>query len=365
MPTAGLGSCSNWPLAAGASGQMVLAIQQRSRAEAFAEVTSALSVEGAPQLRTVALVAAHLRAECEAYAVREAGGVHTSRLIAAVVRDLSGLLGLQEDAARSLANEVLSSLGATGDLWRAAGGYWHATPPRSVSLPSGHAFLLGSSSVRPGTDVGQGPVRYLKSVVPQTVPTQAFDDWLGREDSIEVWMEKALRSYRTRLQPSGLPADHLQIYAPDQARDSSRPRWLDARDFEATGVTLRLCRASAKPAEIYNRPYFLGEFVRDRDGVRLLRATPVTHDHSRRFRFAFDTALTAKRFVRVSREGETVHLSIANDLPSEEAKVLALGWNAAEAPSPAVRRMVFPVRAVPFVGHAFARLGMILGGGIS
>jgi hypothetical protein len=200
--------------------------------------------------------------------------------------------------------------------------------------------------------------------MPQAVAAQPFDDWLGREDSIEAWMEKASRSYRARLQTSGVPADHLQIYAPDQARHLSRSRWLDARDLEVTGVTLRLCRASAKPAEIYDRPYFLGEFVRDRDGVQLVRAAPVTHDHSRRFRFAFDAQLMVKRLVRMSREGETVHLSIANDLPPEEAKVLALGWNVSEAPSPTVRRMIFPTRAMPFVGHAFSRLGMILGGGI-
>lgn len=344
---------------------MVLVIQQHSRAEAFAEVARVLSVDGAPQLRTVAVIAAHLRATCEAFAVRVPGGVHTLRLVAEVVRNLSGLLGLHENAVRTLTIGVLSSLGATGELWRTAGGYWNATPPRVVVLSSGNSFLLGAASVLPETVVAQGLVRYLKSTLPQPVAAQPFDDWLGREDSIETWMEKALRSYRARLQPSGVSADHLQIYAPDQARHLSRSRWLNARDFEATGVTQRLCRVSAKPTEVYNRPYFLGEFVRDRDGVQLVGAAPVTHDHSRRFRFAFDAQLTAKRIVPMSREGETIHLSIANDLPPEEAKVLALGWNVSEVPSPTVRRMIFPARAMPFVGHAFSRLGMILGGGFN
>src|SRR5690606_27274909 len=141
------------------------------------------------------------RAVCEVYGRRDEGGVHTSRLIATVIRSLSGLLGLPEDAARTLTNSVLSGLGETGDLWRAVGGYWQTTPARSVVLPSGQSFLLGAASVAPGITVGQGLVRYLKTAVPQTVPSLAFDDWLGREDRIEVWMDQALRSYRARLQP--------------------------------------------------------------------------------------------------------------------------------------------------------------------
>jgi hypothetical protein len=338
---------------------MVLEIQHRSRSEALAHVASALSIEGSPPLVEVGVMAAHLRAGCELNCEPNGAGVHTSRLIEMTIRNLAGLLDRTNDI-RPFAHEVLNRLGASGDLWRSEGGYWQTTPARTIVLPSLQSFLLGTLSDVPGAVVAQGAVRYVRTNLSQNVPTQGIDDWLGREDPIDVWMEKALRSYGSRMQQSGLVADHLQIYAPEQARRLAQPSWIDARDFEIGSMGLRLCRATATKTTIYNRPYFLGQFVRDNKSVRLARAASVTHAHSRRFRFAFDTALSARRRVRVKQEGDTIHLTIANDLPSEEQRVLALGWNAGEASSPAVRRLMFPARAMPFVAHAFARLGILI-----
>lgn len=340
---------------------MALTLQRRSRLEALSDITLALGVQGSSEIAEVGVVAAQLRAICEAYGLRERSGVHTTRLVEAVLRNVVGLVERSSDA-RTTIHAVLDSLETTGDLSRSGGGYWHATPARAVCVPSGEALLLGAHSLQPALFIAQGVVRFAAKGLPPNTPVQGIEDWLGHEDPIEVWTSRALRHYENRLQQSGMPADHLQIYAPDQGRRLSRSSWVDAAEFTVAATELRLCRASETKAAIYSRPYYLGEFGRDAAGVRLLRAAPVAHDHARRFRFGFDDRLSARRLLRPRRQGATVHLTIANDLPVAEQRVLALGWPVEGGSSPAVRHLTFPVRAMPFLVRALARLGVLIEG---
>lgn len=338
---------------------MPLSLSILSAREAMDGAMAALAIEGALPATHRALVADHLRAACEADGARDARGVFTGRLTDMIEANLGGLLGPAE--VRPLAKSVLEGLGETGDLWRAPGGYWHSTPPRVVSLAGGPSFLLGALPSRTGNYIAAGAVRYA-TTRSGALFVEDFDDWLGRTEPLPVWMTKALKAYRQRLQPAAVPADHLEIYAPDQAVRQSRSRWVEAREADLGSVTLRLCRAQATQTAIYNRPYYLGDFGETSDGLLLRAATPVTHEHARRFRFAFDDAFAANRSVSVKRDADIARCTIAKDLPPEEQRVLALGWEEGEAPSPSVYRMAFPMRAMPFVAHALDRLGIRLGG---
>lgn len=341
---------------------MALAMALRSRNNAVQSVARQLAAHGSPEMVITALIATHLRAQCEIDAARAGTGIHTLRLVEATTRNVAGLVD-DPLTARPLVNGVLERLGRTGDLSKLSGGNWQATPPRFVSLGDGAAIILGAVPERL-VIVSEGAVRYASEAPSPGVAAQRFDDWLGREEPIGPWMARAMRAYSARLQTSGVAADSLQVYAPDVAQRSGRSSWLEAELLDLPGVQLRLCRANVARAAIYNRPYFLGEFVRDAGGVRLLRAAQLVHGHARRFRFGFDRALGVPRRVRCRHSDGLVHMTLANDLPPEEDRVLALGWSAGGDASPGVRRMMFPPRAIPFVTHAFGRLGMTLEGGM-
>ncbi|MER8705103.1 hypothetical protein NKH49_05915 [Mesorhizobium sp. M1088] len=338
---------------------MALSLRVLSASEVLANAMVGLSIQGPPESVRRALIAAHLHAACDADGARDGQGVFTGRLTDMIERNLGGLIAPAE--ARPLANTVLEALEETGDLWRSPGGYWKSTPPRSVALSDSVSFLLGA--LPPAGFVAAGVMRYANAGVTQTV-MQSFDDWLGRTEPIGIWMGKALKIYRPRLQQATMPADHLEVYAPDQAVQQSRSRWINAREVELAGVSLRLCRAQAKPTSLYNRPYCLGEFEPTADGLLLRRATTVDHGHARRFRFAYDDALRATRTLNARRDNDLVQVTLAKDLPMEEARVLALGWECEGATPRSVRSMAFPVRAMPFVTHALGRLGIKLRGGV-
>jgi hypothetical protein len=339
---------------------MALSLRVLSVSEVLASAMVGLSIQGPLEAVRRALIAAHLHAACDADGARDGHGVFTGRLTDMIETNLGGLLGPAE--ARPLANKVLEALEETGDLWRSPGGYWKSTPPRAVALTGGLSFLLGA--LPSGGFVAAGVMRYANAGTTQMV-VQSFDDWLGRAEPIGIWMGKALKIYRPRLQQAAMPADHLEVYVPDQAVQQSRSRWINAREVELAGVSLRLCRAQAKPTSLYNRPYYLGEFEPTADGLLLRRATTVDHGHARRFRFAYDDALRATRTLNARRDNDLVQVTLAKDLPMEEARVLALGWECEGATPRSVRSMAFPVRAMPFVTHALGRLGIILKGGVS
>ncbi|WP_224543692.1 hypothetical protein [Mesorhizobium sp. CA16] len=339
---------------------MPLSLRVLPHSEVLADVMAGLSIHGSSEAVRRAVVTAHLHAVCEADGARSGHGVFTGRLTDMIETNLAGLLGTAET--RPLVKEVLDALAETGDLWRSPGGYWQSTPPRAVALSGGPSFLLGA--LPPGGFVAAGVMRYAMTGNSH-MAVQSFDDWLGHIEPIGVWMAKALKIYRSRLQQSAVPADHLEIYAPDQAVQQFRSRWIGAREADLADVPLRLCRAQAKPTTLYNRPYYLGEFERTPDGLLLRRAAVVEHGHARRFRFAYDEALGVKRRLDVKRDDDLVQVTLANDLPVEEGRVLALGWRREDATSPSVRRMAFPVLALPFVAHALGRLGVQLKGGVS
>jgi hypothetical protein len=339
---------------------MPLSLSVLSPPEVLAVVMASLSVQGSSESRRRALIASHLRAACEGEGTRNGHGVFTGRLTDMIDGDLGGLLGSAD--MRSLTKQVLEALEKDGDLWRSPGGYWHSTPPRAVSLSNGPSFLLG---VVPNSgSVAAGALRYLAGRA-NGIIVQRFDDWLGHAESLEVWMPKALKNYRPGLQPAGISADHLEIYAPDQALRQSRSRWINPEEFELSGVSLRLCRAQAKPTSLYDRPYYLGEFEPSDSGLSLRRAVTVEHEHARRFRFAYDEALGASRTLDFKQADDLAQITLAKDLPIEEARVLALGWEIGGVSSTSVYRMGFPVQAVPFVAHALRRLGIKLKGSVS
>lgn len=341
---------------------MALTMALRSRNDVLQSTARQVAAHGSPELVITALIATHLRAQCEIDAARAGTGIHTLRLVEATTRNVAGLVD-DPMAARALVHDVLERLERAGDLSKFAGGYWQATPGRVVTLRSGVAIVLGSVPDRLNV-ISEGAVRYAFGSASPGVSVQPFDDWLGREEPIEPWMARATRAYRARLQTSGVGADNLQVYAPDVAQRSGGSSWLEAEQLDLPAVQFRLCRANVDRAPIYNRPYFLGEFAKDAGGVRLLRAAQLVHGHARRFRFGFDSALGVPRRLRCRRAEGLIHITLANDLPPEEERVLALGWSAGGDTSPGVRRMMFPPRAVPFVAHAFGRLGMTLEGGI-
>ncbi|TPL55510.1 hypothetical protein FJ942_17595 [Mesorhizobium sp. B2-4-2] len=339
---------------------MPLSLHALSTSEVLADVTASLAILGSSASVRRALIAAHLRAACEGEGTRNGQGVFTGRLTDMIEGDLGGLLGSAE--ARPLAKQVLEALEKAGDLWRSPGGYWHSTPARAVSLPGGLSFLLGV--IPHGGFVAAGAFRYATGRLNQTV-VHGFDDWLGRTEPIGAWMAKALKKYRPGLQPAGISADHLEIYAPDQASRQFRSRWINPQELELSGVALRLCRAQAKPTSLYDRPYYLGEFERTGNELSLRRAVAVEHEHARRFRFAYDEALGASRTLEFKHADDMVQVTLARDLPVEEGRVLALGWQHEGVSPPSVYRMVFPVQAVPFVAHALGRLGISLKGATS
>ncbi|MGX9147281.1 hypothetical protein [Mesorhizobium sp. 128a] len=339
---------------------MTLSLRVLSSSEVLADVVAGLSIQGSSESVRRALIATHLRAACEGEGTRNGHGVFTGRLTDMIEGNLGGLLGLGE--ARPLVKEVLEALERAGDLWRSPGGYWHSTPPRAVSLSDGRSFLLGV--VPNGGFIAAGAFRYASGRANEMV-VQGFDDWLGRAEPIGVWMAKALKKYRPALQQAGISADHLEIYAPDQASRQFRSRWISPQEVELNGATLRLCRAQAKPTSLYDRPYYLGEFERTASGVSLRRATTIDHEHARRFRFAFDEAFGASRTVELKQANDTVQVTLARDLPVEEERVLALGWELGGASIPSVYRMGFPVQAVPFLAHSLGRLGIKVKGATS
>lgn len=339
---------------------MTLSLRVPSSPEVLADVIASLSIQGSLESIRRALIASHLRAACEGEGTRNGHGVFTGRLTDMIDGDLGGLLGSAD--ARPLTKQVLEALEKAGDLWRSPGGYWHSTPPRAVSLSDGPSFLLG---VVPNSGtVAAGALRYLAGRA-NGIIEQRFDDWLGYAEPLGAWMAKALKKYRPGLRPAGISADHLEIYAPDQALRQSRSRWINPQELELSGVALRLCRVQAKPTSLYDRPYYLGEFEHSGSGLSLRRAVMVKHEHARRFRFAYDEALGASRRLEFKQADDLAQITLAKDLPIEEARVLALGWELGGASPPSVYRMGFPVQAVPFVAHALRRLGIKLKGAVS
>ncbi|RWX72286.1 hypothetical protein [Mesorhizobium sp. M2A.F.Ca.ET.039.01.1.1] len=310
---------------------MTLSLRILSTCEVLTDATAGLSIRGSSESVRLALIAAHLRAACEGEGTRSGHGVFSGRLTDMIERDLGGLLGPAE--ARPLAKQVLEALEKAGDLWRSPGGYWHSTPPRAVSLPDGLSFLLGV--VPHGGFIAAGAFRYAGGRAGGMV-VQGFDDWLGRAEPIGIWMAKALKRYRPGLQHAGISADHLEIYAPDQASRQLRSRWINPQEVELSGVSLRLCRAQSKPTSLYDRPYYLGEFEHRGNGLSLRRAVPVEHEHARRFRFAYDEALGASRTLELKQTDDMVQVVLARDLPIEEGRVLALGWELGGASPPSV-----------------------------
>jgi hypothetical protein len=183
--------------------------------------------------------------------------------------------------------------------------------------------------------------------------------WLGHPQALAGWTANALAHHESRMETvEGLPAEHLEVYAPDVLEAQRRTgRWIPAGQIGRSLNGPRLCRPKDRYAWNWNRPFYLAHFGFEDGALTLRRTAPFSRDLALRLCFGFDILLQTPRRVSIVRQRDRFWMNRPVVLPEPEARVYALGWKDLAKDNP--DRLTFHADAMPFVLHAFQGLAIV------
>jgi len=327
-----------------------------------------------PQMLAIAcsIVSEHIRASL--YGALTFGNVqtvHTTRLLSNARRALSLTWPQHQHHAKASekstepCRDVLDRMEQLGDAWDSGHGRWIATPLRCVFAEgSDRCLVLGSAphslaERRLKTTIScAGPSRFADAAqLRDQILIQSVDTWLGSAPPLAAWTTEILETSASRMQNvGGLPAEQLEIYAPDvQQRGTSR--WIEAGDVRRDLPEIRLCRPTLRYAQRYNRPYYLARFALMGGFLVLQGQTPIPYGLSLRLRMGLDMRLGRPRQLAIVVSEDTFSIDRPLTLPDPERRVFALGW-----PDPSsdgsTERLTFHHDALAIVLQGLKRLSV-------
>ncbi len=294
--------------------------------------------------------------------------VHTSRLLTSVRKTLDLLWPgtatehLRDSASTGgVAQQTLNCLNELGDIVDTGGGYWLGTPLRLVRSGGGVLAIGAVPNAVLKTLVGTLPIyagisRFAelrsKQLAEQTI---SVSEWLGRLQEIRTWTKNLLDQHEQKMQSGNdIPADQLEIFAPDLLTPSQRNPWIQAQAINRPLASIRLCRPISTVTYAWARPFFLSHFRILAGELVISRSVRVEYSFTRRLRFGLSALYGRSPSVSGTTSGELVELEMPLALPDPEARVTALGWPALSNP----RCTVFPRLAIPFLTEVLGRLGV-------
>ncbi len=294
--------------------------------------------------------------------------LHTSRLLTSVRKTLDLIwLGTAtehlRDAATTegVAQQTLNSLAELGDIVDIGGGFWLGTPLRIIrsgdtSLAIGAApnavlnALLGARPVCAGIS-RFGEFRSKESAE----LTISVSQWLGAAEDILSWTKRLLDQHEQRmLSGNDIPANQLEIYAPDFLTRTQRNPWIPAQAITRPLAGVRLCRPIKTVAHVWDRPFYLSHFRFAGGELLVARSIQIEYSFTRRLRFGLSHLYNSSQAVIGTTNGELVELEMPVVLPEPEARVAALGWPLSLNP----RRSVFHRLSIPILTEVMGRLAV-------
>lgn len=352
---------------------MTLALAKISAQRARTEISHEFGgVFGDISLRR-SLAADHIRSALYANAVLATAhdlspAVHTSRLLTSVRKTLDllwpGTATEHLHDTRTINNAVQATLYCLrdfGDTVDTGGGYWIGTPLRV--LRCGDAVLV----------IGAAPnaaVRALLGAPPVCAGISRFgqirskevaefaisvSQWLGDVEDISSWTRRILDQHEQRMQSGNdIPADQLEIYAPDCLTNGQRNPWLAAQAIGHPLKGARLCRPIKTFTYEWDRPFYLSHFHSSGGDLVMTRSSRVDYSLTRRLRFGLSQLYDTPQVAIATTNGDLIELDMPFALPDPEARIAALGWPLPSNP----RRTVFHRYVTPFLTEVMKRLAV-------
>lgn len=324
---------------------MTLLVRPLDRSHAQTLLAAHLRCRASVAALHTALIADHIRSLVWAPYLRAAEAnpqpVHTSRIYAALDRNMHFLLSEEADAGRSDYHPayefVRNQLERCGDIVSVGEGYWIPGPVRLIRAAAAPAaIIIGGTPTAAleralkGKVHSIGPARYVASEpgTETAFPEETLLDWIGASEPLAAWTEQTLEWAAAQLVPQAeIDDDSIEIYAPDVYRSRRRPGfWMKASEFEEPTPTPRLFRPRTSAQWSFDRPDYLGVFNSLRGGARLVGSLQIPRDMAYRLRFGFDLKLITPRTISVRQVEDVYAFDLKFDLPAPEAKVLGLAW---------------------------------------
>jgi hypothetical protein len=294
--------------------------------------------------------------------------VHTSRLLRSVRKSLDLLwAGTATEHLRDVsktgdvAQQTLDSLRDFGDIVDMGGGYWLGTPFRIVRSGDTSLAIGAAPNAAVRALIGTPPVcagisRFVevrsKEGADQTL---SVSEWLGSAQEIQAWTKAVLVQNEQRMQSGNdIPADQLEIFAPDLLTRAQRNPWIEAQTINRPLAGVRLCRPIRGVSYVWDRPFYLSHFRFSADGLVVTRSVRIDYSFTRRLRFGLSKLYGSSQTIIVTKSAELVELEMPMALPGEEARVAALGWPLHSNP----KRLVFHRLAIPLLTEVMERLGI-------
>lgn len=319
------------------------------------------------------LAADHIRSALYASAVLASAHnfsatVHTSRLLTSVRKTLDLLWAgtatehlRDADTTGGAAQQTLDSLGDFGDIVGTGGGYWLGTPLRIVQSNDALLAIGAVPNAVLKTLFGAPPIcagisRFWEVCSTESAElTISISQWLGDVDDISSWTKRILDQHEQRMQSGNdIPADQLEIYAPDFLTKAQRNPWMAAQAISGPFTGARLCRPIKTFAYVWDRPFYLSHFRSSAGGLVVARSVRVEYGFTRRLRFGLSKLYGCPQMVIGTASGELVELEMPRAMPDPEVRIVALGWPLPSNP----RRTVFHRRAIPFLMEVMRRLAV-------
>jgi hypothetical protein len=319
------------------------------------------------------LAADHIRSILYASAVlanayNSSPAVHTSRLLTSVRKTLDLLwAGTATEQLRDVgttggaAQQTLSGLRDFGDIVDTGGGYWLGTPFRIVRSDGALLAIGAAPNVVLEALLGTPPIcagisRFCEAGSKISAElTVSVSQWLGDVEDISSWTKRLLDQHEQRMQSDNdIPADQLEIYAPDFLTRGQRNPWIAAQAMRRPLKGARLCRPIKTFAYEWDRPFYLSHFRSSPGGLVVARSVRVEYGFTRRLRFGLNKLYSRPQIVTGTATGELVELEMPVALPDPESRIAALGWPLTSNP----RRTVFHRHAIPFLTEVMRRLAV-------
>jgi hypothetical protein len=201
---------------------------------------------------------------------------------------------------------ALSSLRRIGDCEHLGAGYYLASPPRQVFLPSGGVLLIGGLPTddlagRLGVPVAWAGLARTIEGATQRFPHQDFRAWAALPATdLPDWTEHILRSARaSALRCGGCDLAAYDVYSPAQLRAQlQKNRWISPRQWRPdarVGLDFWLCRTSRVP-----RRFWLAPLASTPHGPRFDREWAVAPGVVRRLMYGLDQRLGASVVARMA-----------------------------------------------------------------
>ncbi len=112
-----------------------------------------------------------------------------------------------------------------------------------------------------------------------------------------------------------IPADQLEIYAPDFLAKAQRNPWMAAQAISRPFTGARLCRLIKTLAYVWDRPFYLSHFGSSAGGLVVTRSVRVEYSFTRRLRFGLSKLYGSPQMVTGTVSGELVELEMPRAMP--------------------------------------------------